>query len=67
MSTPTWLLGRSTMMRPEPSAPRRKSRSRSGCVSRLRLSEKACGVAAVASCATGSSVTSRERPSICVR
>jgi hypothetical protein len=41
MSTPTWLLARSTTMRPEPSGPRRKSRSLSGCVSRLRLSAKA--------------------------
>ncbi len=63
MSTPTWLFGRSTITRPAPSAPRRKSMSFIGRTSWLRFSAKTTAVeAAGAATATGSNVTSRLLP-----
>jgi len=45
MSTPTWLFGSSTITRPAPSVPRRKSMSFSASWSRFRLSAKRTGSA----------------------
>ena len=79
MSTPTWLLGRSTTTRPAPSRPRRKSMSRSDSGAVLRLSAKCSGSAEVRTPAaaavagvpedtcTGSSVTTSALPSISAR
>jgi len=70
MSTPTWLFARSTTTRPALSLPRRKSTSRMGWVSRLRLSANCavtpCEAVAGPATGTGSRATRSERPWIWV-